>query len=281
MVRMPGNAAGTHVPPPPPSVRLTERGIRKAKLMHLVEARHLFPGATVLDGVTPRRIAFLRTTPAPGRPSTRIVFEPHDRHRPGRAFVCRPDDELLLSVEHKVSWTIHHRHRSERAGRGQGPVHTARISNTGAVAGHWAYRTDHEIVTRLVEEHTVITTTPITLEQLPGPGQPTEAAPEHGARFYHLYRGGPSVLRTGDDVRRQLGHLQSIHDRDHRPQWTPELQHNPDIYQCAQCAPGAYDLMPLVVLIERAFGDLALEQLPDYEYELGPEAAFARIKAAG
>lgn len=242
--------------------------------MHQIDAGHLHPGATVLDGVTPRRLAAVHVGPQ----SVFLVFD-HRDGSPGRTRECARDQTLLLTTEHKVSWTVHHQQRDPRTGRGHGAVHTARIANTGAVTAHWAYTAAHQVVTRLVEEHTVITSTPLTLQQLPGPGQATAAAPPSGSRFFHLLR-GPAVLSTGDAVREHLQRLQNEHDQRHRPQWRPDSEHNPDIYQCAACAPGPLDLVLFEVVIERTFYDITPNQLPDFAYELGQAAAFERITVA-
>ncbi len=240
--------------------------------MESTEARFLFPGATVLDGATPRTITSATTTADPS-PMTRITFADACPQRPD-AIVHPARTPVTLSTLYTVSWVIHHQQRDPQTGRGTGAVHTTGVRSPGQVRDHWTHSAHDQAVVKLTEWHTTVRYIPTALESLPGPG-------EHDpSRFYTLYGSGPSVLHSADALREHLRRLQWVHDHSHRAWWSPSAVHDPNIYACGRCAAGPLDLMPVAVEVERTGHEVTRDQLPDAAPALGQAAAFARVTAA-
>jgi hypothetical protein len=115
-------------------------------------------------------------------------------------------------------WTVSWRHRNASP--------TVRQSTTfltvSRMVRYWAdfygsqpWNTDLEIT-----QHTeTVAARPISVEALPGPGEPSPAPPlPFGAvaanRFYRVHQAGPPVLGTGDDVRACMKWLAEHHGQD-------------------------------------------------------------------
>ncbi|MEU8943678.1 hypothetical protein AB0C97_37460 [Streptomyces goshikiensis] len=155
--------------------------------MRQIEVRHLYEGAVILDGFRPATVTALENR-SPYTVAVRL-------HSTGDNWTAlySPAAVVLLCVVPAVAWRVHHQQRDRSTGEGKGATHSSsRLSPVHAVRRYWAYGVDHQTVVRLEEEHTVVTSTPITLDQLPGNGQPTPQPTECGdRRFYQLHRRGP------------------------------------------------------------------------------------------
>ncbi|MFD7556494.1 hypothetical protein ACFV9E_18390 [Streptomyces sp. NPDC059835] len=248
------------------------------------EAQHLYPGAVVMNGRSLDTVAAVTREHSPSGPAIRLAYEPAGPHAPARTALHDPGEQLLNTAVPKVAWTIRYHHRAGKHLRGTPAQHSSsRLSPVGAVRDFYAHRLAHLVVDEIVEEHSVVTHTPIRLEDLPGPGEPTPAPPgEHGYRGYTLHRVGPTVLSTGDAVRARLAALQDIHVREHGPVHEDRgvrvrQPAEGDFTACGRCAPGPYDGTVFEVTIERTYHRVTLDDLPaDWDYELGPEMAYAR-----
>ena len=244
--------------------------------MRNTEADRLYVGAVVMNGIHLDTVARLRGEGSMFSPAVGIWFESTGPHRPVRRTVVEPGHGLLLARIHSVAWIIHSRHRNARVTQGR-----AHISVPCAVRGHWAFRQEWIVVDRLVEEHAVVTYRPILREDLPGRGDATPPPPNpDSSRFFRLFGHGPSVLRTGDDVRGELGRIAEIHRREHGPvDWDmgQRLPSKEDMYSCLRCTRSPYDLMPMEVVVERTYRDVTLDDLPTgWDYELSPAMAYER-----
>lgn len=136
--------------------------------MRQIEVRHLYEGAVILDGFRPATVTALENR-SPYTVAVRL-------HSTGDNWTAlySPAAVVLLCVVPAVAWRVHHQQRDRTTGEGKGATHSSsRLSPVHAVRRYWAYGVDHQTVVRLEEEHTVVTSTPITLDQLPGNGQPT------------------------------------------------------------------------------------------------------------
>ncbi|MFD9413065.1 hypothetical protein ACFWBN_39630 [Streptomyces sp. NPDC059989] len=249
--------------------------------MEQIQARDLYQHAVILDDLRPATVADLEIR-STGTVAVRLHSTGPAR-RVGRTVLYQPHQKLTLCVVPAVAWRVQHRDRT--TGEGKGATHTSsHLTSVYTVRPYWANDTDHQSVTRLVEEHTVVTSTPITLDQLPGQGQPTPQPAQPGARrFYCLYGVGPTVLRTGDDVRQRLAEITAIHEREHgeRDERDNRLAPTYPALQCSRCVRGPHDLDPLEVVITRSEHDIQFADLPrDWDYQLTPAMAHARIKAA-
>ncbi|PVD04509.1 hypothetical protein [Streptomyces sp. CS014] len=249
--------------------------------MLITEARHLFAGADILDGLTHRKV--IAVNPTRGNyEKVRITFAQGGDFCPGRQIVAEPQQEFLATTTYAISWIIHSRSKSAKTTQDR-----ARISPVGALKGHWAFRFPWVVVDRLEEEHTVHTSRLISMCQLPGEGEPTPPpVTEKGVRYYSFFRGGPAVLSTGDDVRRRWSELETIHYREHGQSVTDEhgvTNRQPAAYpvrDCLRCCPGPLDLQLFEHTIERTSRDVQLEDLPtDWDYSLTGAMAHARINA--
>ncbi|MEU9148521.1 hypothetical protein [Streptomyces sp. NPDC048349] len=251
--------------------------------MKQIQARNLYEGAVILTDFCPTIVTGLEV-----RSTGTVAVRLHGTGptwQPGRTVLYRPHHRLTLCVVPAVAWRVHHQHRDRNTGQGAGATHTSsRLTPVYTVRQYWANGTDHQAVARLMEEHTVVTSIPITLDQLPGEGQPTPQPAEPGARrFYRLYGRGPTVLRTGDDVRQRLAEITAIHDREHgeRDERDNRLAPTCPVRQCSRCVGGPHDLEPLEVVITRSEHETQFADLPqDWDYELTPAMAHKRVVAA-
>ncbi|MBT2610573.1 hypothetical protein J7I97_20445 [Streptomyces sp. ISL-87] len=248
--------------------------------MRQIEVRDLYEGAVILDGFRPATVTALET-----RSAYTMAVRLHSTGQDARTALYSPADTVLLCVVPVVAWRVHHKYRDRSTGEAKGGTHSSsRLSPVDAVRRYWAYGVDHQTVVRLEEEHTVVTSTPVTLDQLPGEGQPTPQAAEMGdRRFYRLHGRGPVVLRTGDDVRQRLATIAEIHDREHgkRDERGNRLAPTHPARRCSRCVFGPNDLEPVEVVITRRYRDIDLSDLPqEWDYELSPAMAHARITAA-
>ncbi|GLF99924.1 hypothetical protein [Streptomyces yaizuensis] len=247
------------------------------------EAQHLYPGAAILNGLALDIVATVTRDRSSSGPAVRLTFEPAP-HTPARVSVHDPEDRLLATAVPKVAWKIRYHHPSGQHLRGTPAQHSSsRLSAVYTVRDFYAHSLAHLVVDEIVEEHSVMTHTPICLDDLPGPSEPTPAPPsEHGHRSYTLHRIGPTVLSTGDAVRSRLEQIQDIHVREHGPvhedRGVRVLQPaKGDFSDCGRCVTGPYDGTVLEVTVERTYYRVTLDDLPeDWDYELGPEMAHAR-----
>ncbi|MFE6274075.1 hypothetical protein ACFVQ9_35400 [Streptomyces goshikiensis] len=251
--------------------------------MILTEAQHLYPGAVVMNGRRLDTVAAVTRNRSPLKPAVLVTFEPAHPHAPGRTFRHDPEAQLLTTAVPKVAWEIRYRHRGGRHLRGRTTQLSSRLSALYTVRDFYAHRAPHLVVDEIVEEHSVMTHTPVRLEDLPGPGEPTPAPPgEHGARHYALHRLGPTVLSTGDAVRDRLAELQDVHVRGHSPvreERGVRVRRPADgnFADCGLCVSGPYGGTVFEVTIERTYHRVTLDGLPaGWDYELGPEMAHAR-----
>ncbi|MFK0047748.1 hypothetical protein ACIQU4_27405 [Streptomyces sp. NPDC090741] len=219
----------------------------------------------------------------PFGPAVRLTFEPAEPHTPGRTSRHEPDEQLLTTAVPKVAWEIRYHHRPGQYLRGTPAQHSSRLSALYTVRDFYAHRAPHLVVDEIVEEHSVTTYTPIQLQDLPGPGEPTPAPPgERGYRGYGLHRLGPPVLATGDAVRARLAALQELHVREHGPVRedrgvSVRQPAEGDFTTCGRCVTGPYGATVFEVTIERTYDRVTLDDLPaGWDYELGPEMAYAR-----
>ncbi|MGW3308181.1 hypothetical protein ACWDG9_16525 [Streptomyces sp. NPDC001073] len=237
-----------------------------------IEADCLYAGALVLDGINLETISQVRRTVIPPDPAVSISFEPPEPHLPDRHTLVEPDRQFLLARVHRVAWRIHSRSRNSTTTHESCP-----IGGPGAVRSHWTFHQDWMVVDRLEEEHTIVTSRPISWEDLPGPGVPTQA-PENGSRYYKL-RGHP-ILATGDAARAALDRIADTHRRDHGPidyDLAQRLLGEGDPANCPRCTRSPNDLMPMEVTIERTHRDVTLSDLPaDWDYELNAAMAYER-----
>ncbi|MFG2211935.1 hypothetical protein [Streptomyces sp. NPDC048638] len=250
--------------------------------MRNIAAKDLYAGAVVVtNGLRPARVAALDGHGSDLSDGVHILFEPDEPHLPAPRMTVDPDHVFRLARSHHVAWIIHSRHYRSRSATDR-----AHISVPYAVHSNWAFAREWCVVDRLAEEHTLITMRPISLDTLPGPGEPTPAPPNpDSSRFYRFYRQGPTVLATGDAVRAELAHLAELHRRDHgRTDWDM-LQRLPgegDIRACHLCTQSPDDLTPMEVVIERTYRDVTLDDLPNgWDYELGPAMAYERHLSMG
>ncbi|MEV7123929.1 hypothetical protein [Kitasatospora griseola] len=240
--------------------------------MQYTEAQHLFAGATVLHELAPLRVAELTSRPDGDLAALLVPADGGPADGATRLRVFDPKDGVLLSTEHTVSWTVHYQ---ERAYRRPGYTSTE-LRAPYVVRSHWPFKTPHVVVTRLVEHHRTIAAVPIALTDLPGPGEACEVTPEGGKVFYRRLNGGPGVLRTGDEVRSHLAHLQNVHDGEHcRLMRLPV--HAPEMGRCRMCVLHPSELTVLRVTVSESNYDIDVEDLPDCDYALAPEAAFNRV----
>ncbi|MCY0924212.1 MULTISPECIES: hypothetical protein [unclassified Streptomyces] len=195
----------------------------------------------------------------------------------------RPDQAVKLCVIPSVGWRIHHRHRSQTGSSGEQV--SSLITPVYCVRNYWGGEVSHQVVKRLVEHHEVVTYTPISLDRLPGEGQPTpQPDGPNDVRFFRLHEVGPSVLLTGDDVRQQLAKITEIHNREHgrRVHLDNKLAPLYPPNECSRCVRGPHDLDPMEVVITRTERDIEFSDLPqEWDYALYPALAHARITAAG
>ncbi|MFD3941058.1 hypothetical protein ACFWSF_09555 [Streptomyces sp. NPDC058611] len=249
--------------------------------MQQIEARDLYEGAVILgDDFRSATVADLETR-STGTVAVRLHSTGEPR-RAGRSALYRPHHTVTLCTVPRVGWRIHHQDRDRTTGEGRGGIHTSTLLTPAyAVRKYWAADAKHQVVARLVEEHSLNIYTPINLDQLPAGGQPTPQ-PKAGRRFYRLYGHGPSVLRTGDDVRQRLAGLADIHDREHgeRDARDNRLAPTHPIRNCPRCVRGTHDLKPLEVVIIRSEHEIQFSDLPQkWDYALTPAMAYARIIA--
>ncbi|MFJ9521281.1 hypothetical protein ACIRPK_23900 [Kitasatospora sp. NPDC101801] len=240
--------------------------------MQYTKAKSLFDGATVLHELAPLRVAGLTRCAGGDLAALLVPTDGGPADRGARLHVFDPEDTVLLSTEHTVRWTVHYRERSH----GHSGCTSIELSAPYVVRGHWPYKTPHMVVTRLVEHHRTIVAVPVSFADLPGPGATREVTPEGGKVFYRRLNGGPGVLRTGDDVRSHLTHMQNVHDGEHRRQMRLPV-HDPEISRCQLCVLHPYELTVLRVTVAESNYDIAVEDLPDCAYALGPEAAYRRV----
>ncbi|WP_405681264.1 hypothetical protein OG239_00020 [Streptomyces sp. NBC_00868] len=248
--------------------------------MRQIEARDLYEGAVILDGFRPATVTALEAR----NPYT-VALRLHSTGQDTRTALYSTADTVLLCAVPVIAWRVYHQQRDRSTGQGIGAFHSSPpLSPVHAVRQYWAYEAEHQTVVRLEEEHTVVTSTPITLDHLPGEGQPTPQPAEPGdRRFYRLHRHGPPVLRTGDDVRQRLASLDELHDREHgkRDERGNRLAPLHPARRCSRCVVGPHDLEPVEVVITRRCREIDLLELPqEWDYELSPAMAHARITAA-
>ncbi|MFF1561817.1 hypothetical protein [Streptomyces sp. NPDC058279] len=253
--------------------------------MQAIEAASLYEGAVIiLDEVRPARVTQI-VRQGPGGKIAVTLSTADDGPLLSAVELYRPDDTVWLSSIPSVRWSILHSHRDPKTGQAARGTHVSGpIGPVYCVRDHWAYEVDHQVVTRLIEHHTVTTYTPISLDQLPGKGQPTPKPANPGdGRFYRLNKIGPNVLRTGDDVRRLLAKIADVHDREHgrRDERNNRLAPLYPPHECSRCVSGPHDLDPVEVTITHTERDIRLSDLPqDWDYALGYAMAHARITAA-
>ncbi|WP_331727433.1 hypothetical protein OG871_40445 (plasmid) [Kitasatospora sp. NBC_00374] len=240
--------------------------------MQYTEAQFLFTGATVLHELTPLRVTELTRCAGGDLAALLVPADGGPAGRAARLHVFDPEDTVSLSTEHTVRWTVHYRERSHR----RSGYTSTELSAPYTVRSHWPYKTPHMVVTRLVEHHRTIAAVPVALADLPGPGVPREVTPEGGKVFYRRLNGGPSVLATGDDVRFHLTHMQDVHDGEHRRQRRLPV-HDPQMSRCRLCVLHPYELTVLRVTVTGSNHDIDVEDLPDCQYALDPEASYRRV----
>ncbi|MFF4323722.1 hypothetical protein [Streptomyces sp. NPDC001568] len=252
--------------------------------MQITRAANLYEGARfIVDGMRTASVDKVQ-----GRDGAVLVSSHYDdagAPTGTRLDTYQPEDDVRLCSIPAVSWSILHSDRDPNTGQATAGTHVSGpITPVYCVRDHWAYTVGHQVVTRLIEHHTVTAYTPITLEQLPGEGEPTERpANPDDRRFYRLNEIGPNVLRTGDDVRRLLANIAEVHDREHgrRDERGNKLAPLYPPHECLRCVSGPHDLHPLEVTITRTERDVRLSDLPqDWDYSLGHAMAHARITAA-
>ncbi|MCX5079030.1 hypothetical protein OG321_42300 [Streptomyces sp. NBC_00424] len=248
--------------------------------MQLTQARHLYEGAVILiDEIRPARVIEIDKTSNAEILIVTLAFQ--DSPTVGMISYHRYQD-VRLCVIPSVGWQIHHRERSRKPGTGH---YTSTLITPVYCVRNWGADMGHQVVTRLVEHHSVVTYTPTSLDRLPGEGQPTpQPAGPNDVRFYQLLGVGPAVLRTGDDVRQRLAKIADIHNREHGPRDDRNNRLAP-LYppnECSPCVRGPHDLDPVEVVITRTERDIEFWDLPqNWDYALYPALAHARITAAG
>ncbi|MFE2170294.1 hypothetical protein ACFXB3_35320 [Streptomyces sp. NPDC059447] len=251
--------------------------------MQQIEAANLYEGAVILlDEVRPARvIRIIRKQPGE---KIAVALQSTADNALSTVELYQPEDTVRLCSVPSVHWSIHHGYRDPKTGATRGSYVSTPIGPVYCVRDHWAYTAGHQVVSRLVEHHTVTTYVPISLNQLPGEGRPTERPANPGdSRFYRLNKVGPYVLRTGDDVRQLLAKIADVHDREHgrRDARNNRLAPLYPPHECSRCVSGPHDLDPVEVTITRTERDIQLSDLPqDWDYALGPAMAHARITAA-
>lgn len=256
--------------------------------MQYTEARYLYPGAVVLDGAHLRTVEYIesRIRGFDGDWVRLTYARTEEERREFKPAVTRtygPDDQLLLAEVHAVAWRIRYQGEPLQYGRVTPALHESYFQVPYCVRSHYSLRFNHLTVQQLVEEHSVVAHRPIPLGELPGPGESTpQPDGEHDKRFYKLFGFGPTVLSTGDDVRRRLEEIQTIHVREHGPVHEErgvrvQKPAENDFSHCLRCTRSPYDGMVMEVTIRRTRFQVTIGDIPpEYEYELGPEAAFHR-----
>ncbi|MFJ3097897.1 hypothetical protein [Streptomyces hydrogenans] len=256
--------------------------------MQYTEAKNLYPGAVVLDGADLRTVEYIdsRIRGFDGD-WVRLTYARTEEERreftPAVTRTYGPDNELLLAEVHAVAWRIRYHHGPLQYRRGTPPVHESYIQVPYCVRSNLAHHRNHPTAVELIEEHSVVAHRPIPLDELPGPGKPTpQPDGKHDKRFHKLFGFGPTVLPTGDDIRRRLEEIQNIHVREHGPVHEERgvrvrKPADDDFRNCLRCTRSPYDGMVMEVTIRRTRFQVTVADIPpEYEYQLGPEAAFHR-----
>ncbi|MEV6576365.1 hypothetical protein [Streptomyces sp. NPDC051577] len=250
--------------------------------MQLTQARHLYEGAVILiDEIRPARVVEIDKTANEEILIVTLAFQ--DSPTVGMISYHRYQD-VPLCVIPSVGWKVHHRNRSLTKPV-TGETTSTLITPVYCVRNYWGANVSHQVVTRLVEHHAVVTYIPTSLDRLPGEGQPTpQPDGPNDVRFFRLHGVGPSVLRTGDDVRRHLAKITEMHNREHgrRDDLDNRLAPLYPPNECSRCVRGPHGLDPVEVVITRTERDVEFSDLPrDWDYALYPALAHARITAAG